>query len=117
MINRDLVHCDVHYWTVAAVAVVAMEVRLPYLWRAAAATPNANDAAAVFLFHFFARLEDRWEQTLILHKGTIMVVFTDVTHTSSLTARNVVFEITVKCLMFTILDFQVCKIATAMLGC
>ena len=105
VVDRNLVHCDVHYRTMAAVIVVSMEVWLADLWSATAATANTDDATAMFLFHLFTRLEYGRQQTLILHERTIMVVFTDVTYATCLTARDIVLKITVECLVLTVIYF------------
>ena len=44
------------------------------------------------------------------------MIFTNMTHASSHRAGNVVLKITIECLVFTVVYFQICKIATTMLG-
>lgn len=97
--------------------VMTVEIRLSYLRSTTATATNSDDSAAVFLFDFFAWLEDGREQTLILHKRTIMVIFSDVTYAASLTARNVVFEITIEGLMFAVVNLQIGEVASTMLSC
>ena len=84
VVDCYLVHCDVHYGTMTSMpAVVSMEIGLAYLGRAAASAAYSDDATAVFLLHLFARLEYRWQQTLILHEGTIMMIFSNCTYSTN----------------------------------
>jgi len=46
-----------------------------------------------------------------------MIVFAHVTGSTGLTTRNIVFKIAIKCLVFAILNFQICEVATAVLSC
>jgi len=43
----------------ASVIVMTVEIRLAYLGRATTAAADADDAATMFLFDLFARLENR----------------------------------------------------------
>ena len=116
VVDCNLIHCNVHYWTVASVAVVTVEIRLSYV-RYAAVSGHSEDTSAMFLLHLFAWLENRRKQTLILHKRTIMVVFADVTHTSGHRAGIIVLEVTVECLGLAVVNFQVSKVSSTMLSC
>lgn len=128
VVHCHLVHRNVHYGAVTAVPVAARvvaallhrEVRLANGRRArpAGRADTVQYASAVLLLNFFTRLEDRWQQRLILHEGAIMMVLA---YTTTLTAchatRHVVFEVRVKRLMLAILNFEVGEIAAGMLRC
>ena len=106
MVDCYLVHRDVHYRTVVSLAMVlSVEIRLAYVRRAAASTPDSNDATAVFLLYLFARLENRRQQTLILHKRTIMVVFSNVTYPSCHRTGDIILKVTVERLVLAVVNF------------
>lgn len=95
VVDRHLVHGNIHYGAVAAVPVstwvaaagLHWEVRLTNrrCTRATCRTNTIQHAAAVLLLDLLARLEDRRQQTLILHERAIMMVFA---YTTALTAGH-----------------------------
>jgi hypothetical protein len=53
--------------------VSSCEVWLSETWRVNA----VHHVPTVLFLHLFGRLKDWWQQTLVLHKRTIMVAFSD----------------------------------------
>jgi hypothetical protein len=127
VVNCYLIHCNIHYWTVWSMwaMMLPLKIRLPNLIirRIVAVGQATNTHHSVstisLLLYFFVRLENWWEQTLVLHKRTIMVVCTSFcsNDVSSNAVWNIVFEITIKSLMLTIFNLEICKISSAMLSC
>ena len=121
-----LVHGNVHYGAVTAVPVATRivaarlhrEVRLANGRRArpAGGTDTVQHAAAVLFLDFFTRLEDRWQQRLVLHERAIMVVFAYTTTLASCHATfHVVFEVRVERLMLAVFNLEVRKVTARML--
>ena len=59
VVDCYLIHCDIHYWAMASMTVMPVEIRLSDI-RYAVVALNSEHATAVFLFDLFARLENRW---------------------------------------------------------
>ena len=51
---------------------------------------------------------------MVLHKWAIMLIFSNVANATSLTARQIIFKITIKSLMLAIFDFEISKIAAVL---
>ena len=115
VIDSHLVHRYIHYRTVCSLPI---EIGLPNLVRTRPTTTHANtdNSSTVFFLHLFARLENWRQKALVLNERTVVEVLSDVTLATSLATSNIVFEITVKSLVFAILNFQVSKITTAVLS-
>ena len=50
-----------------------------------------------------------------MHKRTIVVILSDVTDCARLTARYIVFKVTVESLMFAVLNFKIGEITATVL--
>ena len=113
VVHRHLIHSYIHYRTVR---LLSIKICLPYLSRARTAAANSNYSSAIFFLHFFRRLENWRKQTLILNERAIVIIFTNVTNSSCLTTRHVIFKITVKSLVLAIFNFEVSKVTSAVLS-
>ena len=116
MIHGYLVHSYVHNRAVARLVASTIKVWLSNLRCTSTATSHANYAATMLLLYFFTRLEDRRQQTLVVHKRAIVMILSNVTDWAGLATRQLVFEITVERMVLTVINFEICKIA-AVLGC
>ena len=47
----------------------------------------------------------------------MVIFYRNVTYAACLTARNIVFEVAIECLVLAVINFEVSKIASAMLSC
>jgi hypothetical protein len=91
-----------------------LKVRLSKAWRLYA---TRHHVIATLLFDFLCRLKDRWQQTLVLHKRTIIVACLAFPDSTGNARGYDVLEVAVESLVFTVLDFQVGEVSTAMLCC
>lgn len=103
MVNGHLVHSDVHDRAMSSMPVLTWEVRLTYMRRTTAHVRiNAQNASWMLFLNFLGWLEYWREQALILHKWTIMMIFAYCTYSTYNTRGDIVFEVTVECLMFAV---------------
>ena len=115
MVNRHLVHCDVHYGRVAHVTVVVShrEILLVDWWRSL--TRVTNYSTWILLLDLLRGLENGWQQWLILHEWRIVVFASD--RLICNWWSHVVLKIRVEGLMLWVLDLQVSKVTPGVLSC
>jgi hypothetical protein len=110
MIYCYLIHCDIHYWAMTSLNIMSSLYRVVRrgnnLWCNILPRSHYKTAysSTLLFLYFFTRLKYWRQQTLILHKWTIMMIFSDC-YSSNNAACNIVFYVTIKCLMLTIFYF------------
>lgn len=122
MIYCYLIHCYIHNRTVTSLYIMSClngVIRWRYyLWGNILPWSHNQTtySTALFFLYFFTGLKYWRQQTLILHKWTIMMIFSNCYSTYNATC-NIIFYVAIKCLMLTVFYFKVCKISSWMLSC
>jgi len=104
MVNCDLIHCNIHDGAMSSMSILTRKVRLTYVrCTTAHVWINAKYPSWMLFLNFLGWLEYGRQQTLILHKWTIMMIFANCTYSTYNTGSNIVFKVTVKCLVFAVI--------------